>query len=188
MESKQASDTGHGGRPREFRPLGVGILAVSDTRTLETDASGAWIEARLREAGHEVVERGVVRDEIPAIRERVEAWCGDPRVQVVIVTGGTGATPRDVTPEALAPLLEKTLPGFGELFRWFSFGEIGTAAIQSRALAGLRAGRVIFALPGSPGACRLAVEEILLPQLDARTRPCSFAGLLFPPGPAGGPA
>ncbi|MFQ5747870.1 MAG: molybdenum cofactor synthesis domain-containing protein [Planctomycetota bacterium] len=182
MGTGRTSDTSHDGGGREFRPLGVVLLAVSDTRTLESDASGAWIETRLGEAGHKVLERAVVRDEVEAIRARVEAWCGDPEVQVVIVTGGTGMTPRDVTPEALAPLLEKPLPGFGELFRWLSFGEIGPATIQSRALAGLRAGRVIFALPGSPRACRLAVEEILLPQLDARTRPCSFAGLLFSPG------
>jgi len=182
VESRASSETPHGGGRGEFLPLGIAVLAVSDTRTLESDTSGAWIEARLSEAGHTVLERAVVPDEVEAIRAKVEAWCGDSGIQVVIVTGGTGATPRDVTPEALTPLLEKSLPGFGELFRWLSFGEVGPATIQSRALAGLRSGRVIFALPGSTGACRLAVEEILLPQLDARTRPCSFAGLLFSPG------
>ena len=117
-------------------------------------------------------------DEIAAIRTAVSAWCALPQVRAVIVTGGTGVTERDVTPEALEPLFDKPLAGFGELFRMLSYAEIGAAAIQSRATAGLVRGRVIFAVPGSTGACRLALEQIILPQLDARTAPCSFAGLM----------
>lgn len=167
-----------GGEP-EFLPLGVAVLTVSDTRDTSTDSSGRLLEERVTSAGHRCVERLVVRDEIEAIRGAVLAWCERPGVQVVLVTGGTGLATRDRTPEALEPLFEKHLPGFGELFRWLSFREIGTATIQSRASAGLIRGRLVFCLPGAPAACRLAMDEILLPQLDARTRPCSFSGLLW---------
>ncbi|MDA1259296.1 MAG: molybdopterin-binding protein [Planctomycetota bacterium] len=168
----------HGGQAREFVALGVAVLSVSDTRTLESDASGALIAAELLAAGHRLVERRVVRDDGAEIRDAVNGWCSDPLVRAVIVTGGTGVTTRDVTPEALEPLYEKVLSGFGELFRMLSYAEIGAAAIQSRASAGLVRGRVVFVVPGSTGACRLALEKIILPQLDARTKPCSFAGLL----------
>ncbi len=168
----------HGGGEREFQPLGVAVLAVSDTRDLQSDTSGAWLAGRLQEAGHVLVERRVVRDEMQAIREAVQEWCDRDEVQVILVTGGTGITGRDVTPEALEPLFDKPVPGFGELFRWLSYREIGSAAIQSRATAGLLSGRLVFVLPGSQGACRLALEEILLPQLDARTLPCSFPAIL----------
>lgn len=168
----------HGAAPRGFQPLGVAVLAVSDTRDLAGDRSGALIAAALEAAGHRVVERRVVRDEVEEIRAAVRAWCAADGVRAVIVTGGTGVTSRDVTPEALAPLFDKPLPGFGELFRMLSWEEIGAAAIQSRACAGLVAGRAVFALPGSSGACRLGLERIILPQLDARSAPCSLAGLL----------
>lgn len=167
----------HGAAPRDFVPLGVGVLAVSDTRTLETDGSGAWVEQALRAAGHAPVERRVVRDDAREIRAAVEDWCARDGFRAVIVTGGTGVTARDVTPEALEPLFDKPLAGFGELFRMLSWAEIGSAAIQSRAVGGLVRGRAVFAIPGSTGACRLALEKIILPQLDARTAPCSFAGL-----------
>jgi molybdenum cofactor biosynthesis protein B len=170
----------HGGAAPAFRPLGLKILTVSDTRDLAADKSGAWLEQAFRAAGHRVLERKVVRDEVEEIRAAVRAWTAEPEVFVVLVTGGTGVLPRDVTPEAVEPLFEKALPGFGELFRALSYQEIGAAAIQSRAAAGLVRGRPVFLLPGSTNACRLAAEKILLPQLDARTPPCSFAGLLAP--------
>lgn len=168
----------HDGVTRAFVPLGVAVLSVSDTRTLATDRSGAWIADQLTAAGHVLVERRVVRDDAAEIRAAVAGWCALPQVRAVIVTGGTGVTTRDVTPEALEPLFDKALSGFGELFRMLSYAEIGAAAIQSRATAGLLRGRVVFAVPGSTGACRLAMEKIILPQLDARTAPCSFAGLM----------
>ena len=168
----------HGAGAPAFRPLGVKILTVSDTRDLAADRSGAWIEAALTAAGHRVLERQVVKDEAAEIRETVRRWSAEPAVFAILVTGGTGVLPRDVTPEAVEPLYDKILPGFGELFRALSFQEIGAAAIQSRASAGLVGGRVVFLLPGSTNACRLALEKIILPQLDARTPPCSFASLL----------
>jgi molybdenum cofactor biosynthesis protein B len=164
--------------PPAFAALGVRILTVSDTRGPAEDRSGDLLERGVREAGDRALERRVVRDEVEAIRAAVRAWSGAPDTFAILVTGGTGATPRDVTPEAVEPLYEKALPGFGELFRALSFQEIGAAAIQSRASAGLVGGRVVFLLPGSTGACRLALERIILPQLDARTAPCSFASLL----------
>lgn len=174
----EASRQAHGGGESAFVSLGTAVLAVSDTRSLDQDLSGNLLQERLESAGHRVVHRRLVRDEIEAIRSAVVAWCEDPRVQVVVVTGGTGVTARDVTPEALEALFDKPIPGFGELFRWLSYQEIGAATIQSRALAGLIRGTLVFALPGSTGACRLAADEIVLPQLDARTKPCSFVSLL----------
>jgi molybdopterin adenylyltransferase len=172
------SPLAHGGQEQPFKPLGTVIVAVSDSRDLTSDRSGALLEDRLQQAGHLVVMRVVIPDEIPDIQAEVQKWVADSRVHSVIVTGGTGVTERDVTPEALEPIFDKALPGFGELFRQLSLKEIGTAAIQSRATAGILAGKVIWAIPGSTGACRLAIEEIILPQLDSRTRPCSFASLL----------
>lgn len=168
----------HGGEPRVFVPLGVVVLSVSDTRTLETDASGTLIVEQITAAGHPLIERRVVRDEVTEIRAVVSAWCEHADVRAVIVTGGTGVTGRDNSPEALEPLFDKALAGFGELFRMLSYAEIGAAAIQSRATAGLIRERVVFVVPGSTGACRLALEKIILPQLDARSKPCSFAGLM----------
>jgi len=163
---------------QDFLPLRFAVLTVSDTRDQASDKSGALLEAELQAAGHLCQERLIVLDEGEQVRAQVQQWCGAEEIQVVLVTGGTGITKRDVTPEAIEPLYEKTLPGFGELFRWLSYEDIGAATIQSRASAGVVQGTLVFLMPGSTGACRLAVEKILLPQLDARTRPCSFAGLL----------
>ena len=166
------------GDEREFIPVQVGVLTVSDTRTLAEDRSGQVACALLERAGHRVVEREIVRDEVDLIRATLRRWIADPRVDVVITTGGTGVTARDVTPEAVAPLVSKPIPGFGELFRWISFQEIGTSTVQSRAEAGLCDTTYVFVLPGSPGAVRTAMEKILLQQLDNRHRPCNFVELL----------
>ena len=162
----------------EFLPLTASILVISDTRTLETDKSGSLIEFMLKDAGHEVAERRVVADEKEAIAEATREESGREGVRVVILTGGTGVTRRDVTPEAIEPLLDKALPGFGEMFRWLSWEEIGASTLQSRALAGVMGGNLIFCLPGSTGACRLGMEKLILPQIDNRTQPCSFGALL----------
>lgn len=164
---------------REFKPLHIAVMTVSDTRTIEDDRSGAVLIERLQAAGHSLVARVIIRDEIPIIRAQLSAWIADPSVQVVLATGGTGLTARDVTPEALAPLVTKPIPGFGELFRWLSYSEIGTSTIQSRAEAALCEQTLVFALPGSPGACRTAWDQILAQQLDIRHRPCNFPELLF---------
>jgi molybdenum cofactor biosynthesis protein B len=158
--------------------LGACVLTVSDTRTLETDRSGSLVGELLADAGHRVVERRIVPDDVEAIRAVLRGWIADERIQVMLVTGGTGITARDVTPEAIAPLISKKIPGFGEIFRWLSYAEIGAATIQSRAEAGLCGQTLLFALPGSPGAVRLALEKIVLPQLDAKTKPCNFVELL----------
>lgn len=161
-----------------FRPLRIAILTVSDSRDRTTDRSGDVLEACVRDAGHELVARDLVRDELHQITAKLRAWIDDPKVEVVLTTGGTGVTGRDVTPEALAAVAEKRIPGFGELFRWLSYGKIGTSTIQSRADAAVARGTYIFCLPGSPGACRDAWELILREQLDIRYRPCNFAELL----------
>src|SRR5215510_12783552 len=161
-----------------FIPVNIAVLTVSDTRTMETDTSGNYIATRLTEVGHRIVARAIVKDGELVIRAQLAQWIADPGVDVVIATGGTGVTPRDVTPEALAPLVTKSIPGFGELFRWVSFQEIGTSTIQSRAEAALCRKTYVFLLPGSPNACRFAMEKILLPQLDHRTHPCNFVMLL----------
>jgi molybdenum cofactor biosynthesis protein B len=161
-----------------FVPLNVAVLTVSDTRTRENDTSGDLIEERLRSAGHHVAARLILKDEIAALRAQVKAWIDDPNIEVIICTGGTGLTRRDVTPEAITPLLTKPIPGFGELFRWLSYEEIGTATIESRAFAGVAGDTLIFCLPGSTGACRLGMEKIILPQLDSTTAPCNLAELL----------
>jgi molybdopterin adenylyltransferase len=164
--------------PRPFVPVRVAVLTVSDTRTLDTDTSGATVVERLQGAGHVIAARRIVPDELLQIRGALEGFIADPEVDVVITTGGTGVTPRDVTPEALAPLVTKPIPGFGELFRWLSFAQIGTSTIQSRAEAALCETTYVFLLPGSTGAVRTAMDEILLSQLDARHRPCNFVELL----------
>ncbi len=163
---------------RETTALGATVLTVSDTRTFETDKSGTLLSETLVARGHRLVERAIVKDDLATIRGRIEAWVKDPRVEVVLVTGGTGITHRDVTPEALAPLVTKPIPGFGELFRWLSYADIGAATIQSRAEAALCGATLVFLLPGSTGAVKLALEKIIVPQLDSRTRPCNFAELL----------
>lgn len=151
---------------------------MSDTRTLETDKSGGLIVESVTAAGHVVAARKIVPDELPLLQSAFSALIADQAVDVVIATGGTGITQRDVTPEALAPLVSKWIPGFGELFRYLSYADIGAATIQSRAEAALCDGTLVFALPGSTGAVRLALEKIILPQLDSRTKPCNFAELL----------
>ncbi|AUB83363.1 molybdenum cofactor biosynthesis protein B [Candidatus Thiodictyon syntrophicum] len=161
-----------------FVPLAVAVLTVSDTRTAAEDSSGDLLQAKAQEAGHRVVARELVRDDVYQLRAVFSRWIADPQVQVVLSTGGTGLTGRDSTPEAVAPLLDKQIEGFGELFRALSFVEIGASTVQSRALAGLANGTFIFCLPGSTGACRTAWEQILLAQLDVRTPPCNFAQLI----------
>jgi molybdenum cofactor biosynthesis protein B len=163
---------------REFIPVHVAVLTVSDTRTEADDTSGKYIADRLAEVGHRIVARAIVKDSELQIRARLAQWIADPGIDVVIATGGTGVTPRDVTPEALAPLITKHIPGFGELFRQLSFAEIGAATIQSRADAALCGATYVFLLPGSTGGVRLGVEQILIPQLDHRCKPCNFVMLL----------
>jgi molybdenum cofactor biosynthesis protein B len=162
----------------EFVPLNVAVLTVSDSRTLENDSSGQFLVEALAEAGHHLHERQLLRDDRYAIRAQVAAWIADADVHGVLITGGTGFTGRDSTPEAVLPLLDKEMPGFGELFRAVSFEEIGTSSLQSRAFAGLSNQTFVFALPGSTSACRTAWDRLLRAQLDARTRPCNLAGLI----------
>lgn len=161
-----------------FRPLGIAVLTVSDSRGPADDRSGDTLAHLLTEAGHRLAARRLVRDDQPAIEAALRDLIAEPGVEVVISTGGTGITGRDVTPEALAAVRDKDIPGFGELFRWLSYHSIGAATIQSRAGAAVAGQTLIFALPGSPGACRDAWSGILARQLDSRTRPCNFADLL----------
>jgi molybdenum cofactor biosynthesis protein B len=163
---------------RAFRPLRIAVLTVSDSRTPETDCSGGLLIERLSVAGHELAGRAIVADDVAAIAVRLRAWIEDPEVDVVISTGGTGVTGRDITPEALEQVAEKLIPGFGEIFRLISFEKIGPSTVQSRACAGVARGTYIFCLPGSPGACRDGWDGILAHQLDIRSRPCNFAELL----------
>lgn len=161
-----------------FVPLRIAVLTVSDTRSEADDKSGALLREKAEIAGHEVVAKEIVPDDVYQLRAVFSRWIADPGVQVVLSSGGTGITGRDSTPEAVAPLLDKRIEGFGELFRAISFEEVGTSTVQSRALAGLANGTFIFCLPGSSGACRTAWDKILQPQLDHRTRPCNFAQLI----------
>lgn len=161
-----------------FRPLRIAVMTVSDTRTAADDRSGDTLVERALGAGHEVAARAIVRDDRAAIVAQLRAWIADPGVEVVITTGGTGVTGRDVTPEALAEVAEKHIAGFGELFRMLSYQKIGTSSLQSRADAAVAGGTYIFCLPGSPGACRDGWDEILRFQLDIRYRPCNFAELI----------
>jgi molybdopterin adenylyltransferase len=163
---------------RAFSGLRIAVVTVSDTRTLETDTSGALVSDALARAGHEVALRRIVKDELLEIRELLNTCVLDPSLDVIVTTGGTGVTARDVTPDAVAPLVTKPIPGFGELFRMLSYAEIGASTIQSRAEAALCGTTLVFVLPGSTGAVRLALEKIIVPQLDIRTRPCNFAELL----------
>lgn len=161
-----------------FLPVNIAVLTVSDTRTPETDTSGQALVDRLTAAGHRLADRAIIRDDADLIAAQFRRWIDDPAVDVVISTGGTGLTGRDVTPEALNRVIEKEIPGFGELFRWISFQKIGTSTIQSRAMAGLANGTYLFALPGSTGACRDGWDGILSTQLDSRFRPCNFVELM----------
>ncbi len=163
---------------RVFQPLRIALLTVSDTRTRAEDTSGDRLEELLRGAGHELAARDLLPDDRYRLRALVSQWIADPAVQVIIISGGTGFTGRDNTPEAIAPLLDKTVDGFGELFRQISFAEIGASTIQSRALGGLANGTLVFCLPGSTNAVQTAWDGILGEQLDARTRPCNFVQLL----------
>lgn len=162
---------------RDFIPLRLCLLTVSDTRTLAEDRSGDYLAEALLADGHLLHERALLRDDRYAVRAKVAAWIADADVDGVLVTGGTGFTGRDSTPEAVRPLLDKEMPGFGEMFRAVSIDEIGTSALQSRAFAGLANSTFVFCLPGSTSACRTAWEKILRAQLDARTRPCNVATL-----------
>nr|WP_324256960.1 molybdenum cofactor biosynthesis protein B [Cellvibrio fontiphilus] len=165
---------------KEFEPLNICILTVSDTRNLETDTSGQKLQDLLLAAGHKLLDRKLVVDDIYQIRAALSHWIVDPQAQVVLITGGTGFAGRDSTVEAVTPLFDKTVVGFGELFRQVSYEEIGTSTIQSRATAGLANRTLIFCLPGSTGACTTAWERIIKDQLDARHRPCNFVGQLRP--------
>ncbi|CAI0739990.1 Molybdenum cofactor biosynthesis protein B [Serratia liquefaciens] len=158
----------------EFIPVHIAILTVSDSRGEAEDTSGQYLQEAALEVGHRVVDRAIVKDDKYLIRARVSTWIADETVQAVLITGGTGFTARDYTPEALLPLFDREVEGFGELFRMVSYEEIGTATVQSRALAGMANQTVIFAMPGSTRACRTAWERIIEEQLDARHRPCNF--------------
>jgi len=161
----------------EFQPLSLCVLTVSDSRGPDQDSSGDYLCEALAAAGHHLHERAIARDDKYALRAIVSRWIADEAVHGILVTGGTGFTGRDSTPEALEPLLDKAMPGFGEMFRVLSFDEIGTSTLQSRAFAGLANATFVFALPGSTSACRTGWEKLIRSQLDARTRPCNLAGL-----------
>jgi molybdenum cofactor biosynthesis protein B len=163
---------------RSFKPVRIAILTVSDTRTEADDKSGDTLVQRLSDSGHELAGRAIVKDVIDVIADQLQVWIDNPAIDCVISTGGTGVTGRDVTPEAFAKVVEKEIPGFGELFRWISFQKIGTSTMQSRAVAGVANGTYLFALPGSTGACRDAWDEILQHQLDYRFMPCNFVEMM----------
>lgn len=169
--SKTASDA-------PFTPLRIAVVTISDTRTAADDSSGDFLAGALEAEGHRLAVRRIVRDDRYVLRAEVSALIADPEVQVILTTGSTGLTGRDVAPEALQPLFDKAIDGFGELFRAASVADIGAATIQSRAFAGLANGTIVFCMPGSPGACRTAWESVIRPQLDSRTRPCNLATLM----------
>ena len=169
---------GHAHRNAGFIPINIAIMTVSDSRTEENDTSGHVLVERLTAAGHRLADKCIVRDDRYLIRARISAWIADPDVQAVITTGGTGLTGRDITPEAVAPLFDKEIDGFGELFRWISYQDIETSTIQSRAIAGLANGTAIFCLPGSTGACRTGWDDIIVHQLDHRHRPCNLVEMM----------
>ena len=163
---------------KEFVPLKIAVLTISDTRDIKDDKSGALLVQRIVAGGHYIAERSIVTDDVEAIRARVKSWIADPMIDAIITTGGTGFTGRDVTPEAIEPLFEKKMDAFSALFLVVSFPKIGTSAIQSRATAGVAGSTYIFCLPGSPGACKDAWDEILVHQLDYRYEPCNFVEIL----------
>lgn len=162
----------------EFRPVRIAVLTVSDSRTLDTDTSGAILVERLTQAGHILADRAILTDDADAIVDKLNSWIDDAQVDCVISTGGTGLTGRDVTPEAFARVRDKEIEGFGELFRWLSYASIGTSTVQSRATAAVARGTYLFALPGSNGAVRDGWDGILATQLDSRHRPCNFVELM----------
>ncbi len=161
-----------------FVPLHIAVLTVSDTRKIEDDKSGNTLVERLTKAGHELADRAIVTDDVEKIQAQVKRWIADPKVDAIITTGGTGFTGRDVTPEAIEPLFEKTMDGFSAIFHRISYDKIGTSTIQSRATAGVAGATYIFVLPGSPGACKDAWDGILAQQLDYRYRPCNFVEIM----------
>lgn len=163
---------------RPFVPLNIAVLTISDSRSLADDKSGATLADRLTAAGHSLAARDIVTDDVEAIRGKIKSWIADPGIDVVITTGGTGFTGRDVTPEAVEPLFEKRMDGFSIAFHMMSYAKIGTSTIQSRATAGVAGATYIFCLPGSPGACRDGWDGILVHQLDYRTKPCNFVEIM----------
>jgi len=162
----------------EFLPICIAVMTVSDTRSLADDRSGDALVERLETAGHVLADRAIIKDEVDLIVDKLREWIDNREIDAVITTGGTGVTGRDVTPEALARVQEKDIPGFGELFRWISYQKIKTSTVQSRACAGVANGTYLFALPGSTGACRDGWDEILKDQLDIRHKPCNFVELM----------
>ena len=163
---------------RHFMPLDIAVLTISDTRNEDTDTSGKLLCERVLAAGHRVRDKRICRDDIYAIRALISVWIADPAVNVVLTTGGTGVTGRDGTPEAVTPLFDKTLDGFGEMFRVLSYADIKTSTLQSRAVAGVANATYVFCLPGSGGACVLGWDELIVHQLDFRTRPCNLVELM----------
>ncbi len=161
-----------------FIPVNISILTISDSRSIESDKSGQILIDRIKNFGHKIKDRKIVKDEIKEIVNVLENWVKDDQIDVIITTGGTGLTGRDVTPEAVENLFDKPIDGFGEMFRWISFKKIGTSALQSRAKAGVKNGKYIFCLPGSPSACKDAWDNILLYQLDVRHKPCNFVEIM----------
>jgi molybdenum cofactor biosynthesis protein B, proteobacterial len=168
----------HGGGEREFVPVGIAVLTVSDSRNEQTDKSGKLLVERLTGAGHRLADKVIVPDDVYQIRAVVSRWIADANVNAVITTGGTGVTGRDGTPEAVLPLLDKVLEGFGEMFRSISYADIKTSTLQSRALAGVANATYVFCVPGSSGACATAWDELIKAQLDIRTRPCNLVELM----------
>ena len=162
----------------EFTPLNIAVLTASDTRTLQNDTSGQYLVDQAKVAGHQLIDRQIIDDNKYRMRAITSAWIIDPKVQVILITGGTGFADRDVTPEAMEPLFDKRIDGFGELFRHISYGEIGSSTLQSRCLAGFANHTLVFCLPGSTGACKTAWKSILKDQLDSRHRPCNFVSHL----------
>jgi molybdenum cofactor biosynthesis protein B len=163
---------------RTFVSINIAVMTVSDTRTPATDTSGDVLAERLTGVGHKLAERIIIKDDVALIAAKLKEWIANPDIDCVITSGGTGVTGRDVTPEAFAQVWEKEIPGFGELFRWISLKSIGTSTVQSRATAGVANGTYLFALPGSPSACRDGWDEILKYQLDSRHKPCNFVELM----------
>lgn len=170
--------TSHIDMSLEFKPVRIAVLTVSDSRTLETDTSGQLLVDRLEAAGHILGDRALLRDDIPIIRKKVKSWIADPNIDVVISTGGTGLTGRDVTPEAVTPLFEKTIDGFSVIFHKVSFESVGLSTLQSRAVAGLANGTFVFALPGSNGAVKDGWDGVIRDQLDSRHKPCNMVELM----------
>ncbi|HSQ69679.1 MAG TPA: molybdenum cofactor biosynthesis protein B [Steroidobacteraceae bacterium] len=168
----------HGGEERAFQPISIAVLTVSDSRDEQSDKSGRLLAERLTSAGHRLAEKRIVPDDVYQIRAVVSGWIADPDVNAIITTGGTGVTGRDGTPEAVQPLLDKTIDGFGEMFRYVSHAQIKTSTLQSRALAGVANGTYVFCVPGSSGACATAWDELIAAQLDYRTRPCNLVELM----------